>query len=81
MTGGNGVDKFLLAANSGTDSITDFEIGKDLLVLGNGLTFSQLAISQDSGATLIRFAKTGEILASLSGVYPSSISAGSFGVI
>ncbi len=81
LTGGKGVDKFLLSTNSGTDTITDFEVGKDFLVLGNGLTFSQLAISQDSGATLIRFAQTGEILASISGVSASSITAGSFGLI
>ncbi|MCC3505193.1 MAG: hypothetical protein JGK23_20905 [Microcoleus sp. PH2017_19_SFW_U_A] len=49
--------------------------------MGNGLTFSQLAISQDSGLTLIRFAQTGEILASISGVSPGSIAAGSFGLI
>ena len=81
LTGGNGVDKFLLSTNSGTDTVTDFEIGKDLLVLGNGLTFSQLAISQDSSSTLIRFAQTGEILASLNGVSASSISAVNFGLI
>ena len=81
LTGGMGADKFLLSTNSGTDTITDFEVGKDLLVLGNGLSFSQLAIVQDSGATLIRFAQTGEILASLSGVAASSISAVNFGLI
>ncbi|MBE9092565.1 putative Ig domain-containing protein [Tychonema sp. LEGE 07203] len=81
LTGGMGVDKFLLSANSGTDTIADFELGQDLLVLGSGLDFSQLAISQDSGATLIRFVQTGEILASLSGVSASSISAANFGLI
>ncbi|MEG4991383.1 Calx-beta domain-containing protein, partial [Microcoleus sp. B4-D1] len=81
LVGGMGVDKFLLSTNSGTDTITDFEVGQDLLVLGNGLSFSQLAIAQDSGATLIRFAQTGEILASLSGVSASSISAANFGLI
>jgi hypothetical protein len=81
LTGGARNDKFVLSTNSGTDTITDFEVGKDLLVLGNGLSFSQLAISQDSGATLIRFAQTGEILASLSGVSAGSIGAGSFGLI
>ncbi|MEG4405668.1 putative Ig domain-containing protein, partial [Microcoleus sp. MON2_D5] len=81
LIGGMGVDKFLLSTNSGTDTITDFEVGKDLLVLGNGLSFSQLAIAQDSGATLIRFAQTGEILASLGGVSASSISAVNFGLI
>jgi subtilisin family serine protease len=81
LIGGMGVDKFLLSTNSGTDTITGFEVGKDLLVLGNGLSFSQLAIVQDSGATLIRFAQTGEILASLTGVSASSISAANFGLI
>ncbi|WP_293348402.1 MULTISPECIES: DUF4347 domain-containing protein [unclassified Microcoleus] len=81
LIGGMGVDKFLLSTNSGTDTITDFEFGKDFLVLGNGLTFSQLAMSQDSGVTLIRFAQTGEILASISGVSAGSITAGSFGLI
>ena len=81
LIGGAGNDKFLLSTNSGTDTIADFEVGKDLLVLGNGLSLSQLAIAQDSGATLIRFAQTGEILASLSGVSASSISAGNFGLI
>ncbi|MEG4333342.1 FG-GAP-like repeat-containing protein [Microcoleus sp. AT9_A2] len=81
LIGGMGVDKFLLSTNSGTDTITDFEVGKDLLVLGNGLSFSQLAIAQDSGATLIRLAQTGEILASLAGVSASSISAANFGLI
>jgi Ca2+-binding RTX toxin-like protein len=81
LTGGMGADKFLLSTNSGTDTITDFEVGKDLLVLANGLSFSQLTIAQDSGATLIRFAQTGEILASLTGVSASSISAANFGLI
>jgi Ca2+-binding RTX toxin-like protein len=76
-----GVDKFLISTNSGTDTITDFEVGKDLLVLGNGLSFSQFAIAQDSGATLIRFAQAGEILASLSGVSANNISATNFGLI
>jgi Ca2+-binding RTX toxin-like protein len=81
LIGGMGVDKFLLSTNSGTDTITDFEVGKDLLVLGNGLSFSQLTIAQDSGATLIRFAQTGEILASLTGVSAIRISATNFGLI
>jgi Ca2+-binding RTX toxin-like protein len=81
LIGGRGVDKFLLSTNSRTDTITDFEVGKHLLVLGNRLSFSQLTIAEDSGATLIQFAQTGEILASLSGVSASSISAVNFGLI
>ncbi|MEG4166146.1 MULTISPECIES: S8 family serine peptidase, partial [unclassified Microcoleus] len=81
LTGGNGVDKFLLSTNSGTDTITDFEVGKDLLVLGNGLTFSQLSITQENSSTFIRLSATGEILASLNGVTASAIGVANFGSI
>ncbi|MEG4307513.1 S8 family serine peptidase, partial [Microcoleus sp. D3_18a_C4] len=81
LTGGNGVDKFLLSTNSGTDTITDFEVGKDLLVLGNSLTFSQLSITQENSSTFIRLSATGEILASLNGVTASAIGVANFGSI
>ena len=81
LVGDVGSDRFLLSTNFGIDTIDDFEVGQDLLVLGNGLIFSQLTIAEDSGATLIRFAQTGEILASLTGVSASSISAANFGLI
>jgi len=81
LVGEVGSDRFLLSTNSGIDTIDDFEVGQDLLVLGNGLTFSQLTIAEDSGATLIRLAQTGEILASLVGVSANSISAENFGLI
>jgi Ca2+-binding RTX toxin-like protein len=81
LAGDVGSDRFLVSINSGIDTIDDFEVGQDLLVLGNGLTFSQLTIAQDSGATLIRFAQTGEILAYLTGVSANSISAENFGLI
>ena len=78
LTGGNGNDKFLLAINSGTDIITDFEVGKDLLVLGSNLTFSQLSITQENSATFIRLSASGAILASLNGVSASQINAANF---
>ena len=81
LIGGLGSDRFLLSANSGIDTIIDFEDGKDLLRLDTGLTFSQLALTQNSGATLIRLAATGEILASLNGVSSSLISVADFGSI
>ncbi|MEZ2227324.1 MAG: S8 family serine peptidase [Microcoleus sp.] len=81
LTGGAGNDQFLLSTNSGIDTITDFEVGKDLLVLGSGLTFSQLSITQESSATLIRLSATGEILASLNGVTASAIGVANFGSI
>ena len=68
LTGGAGNDKFLVSANSGIDIILDFEDGKDLLSLSNGLTFSQLSITQENSSSFIRLSATGEILASLNGV-------------
>ncbi|MEG5241828.1 FG-GAP-like repeat-containing protein [Microcoleus sp. A6-D4] len=78
LIGGIGSDRFLLSANSGIDTIADFEDGTDLLTLASGITFAQLAIAQNGGATLIRLAATGEILASLNGVSSSLISAVDF---
>jgi hypothetical protein len=75
-----GVDKFLVSTNSGTDTITHFEVGKDLLVLGNGLSLSP-AIAHHSDPTLIQFAQTGEILPSHPGVSASSISTVNFGLM
>jgi len=40
-----------------------------------------LTIAEDRGATLIRFAQTGEILASITGVSAIRISAENFGLI
>ncbi|MEG4802837.1 FG-GAP-like repeat-containing protein [Microcoleus sp. ARI1-B5] len=81
LIGGLGGDRFLLSTNSGIDTIADFEDGKDLLTLANGITFSQLAIAESSGATLIRLAATGEILASLTGVSSSLIGVADFSSI
>jgi parallel beta-helix repeat protein len=81
LIGGAGFDRFLLSANSGIDIIADFEDGKDLLMLANGLTFEQLTITENSGATLIQFGQTGEIIAALNGVSASIISASDFSFI
>ena len=78
LIGMRGNDKFLLSTNSGTDIITDFEVGKDLLILGDGLTFSQLSITQENSSTFIRLSTNGEILASLNGVSASLINAADF---
>ena len=78
LTGGAGNDQFLLSANSSIDVILDFEDGKDLLSVGNGLTFSQLSITQENSSTFIRLSATGEILASLNGVSASLINAANF---
>ncbi|HIK53343.1 MAG TPA: DUF4347 domain-containing protein [Oscillatoriales cyanobacterium M59_W2019_021] len=48
ISGGAGADVFVLAANTGTDTIVDFEVGVDLLGLAGGLTFEQLTVTEIS---------------------------------
>ncbi|MDY7020709.1 MAG: alkaline phosphatase D family protein, partial [Cyanobacteriota bacterium] len=45
FSGGQGSDVFVLAIGEGTDTITDFEVGVDLIGLAEGLTFAELSIS------------------------------------
>jgi len=52
-----------------------------LLMLANGLTFEQLTFTENTGATLIQFGKTGEIIAALNGVSAIGISATDFRLI
>jgi len=79
LTGGDGNDRFLLSSNSGMDIILDFEDGKDLLSLGNNLTFSQLSFTQENSTTFIRSSVNGEILAALNGVSASLINVADLG--
>lgn len=73
ITGGNGNDTFVLALNDGTDTITDFAAGKDMIGLSGGLTFGSLSISMLDGNTLISAGE--ETLAQLLGVSGLSQSA------
>jgi Ca2+-binding RTX toxin-like protein len=73
MLGGSGFDRFVLTPGQGSDVISDFRKGEDLLSLTGGLTFAQLSISQGNGGTLIRIASSGEVLAILNGVQTSAI--------
>ena len=68
LIGGSGNDRFLLGADSGMDTILDFEPGKDAIALSRGLTASQLSITETNNNTLIRLTATGQILATLNNV-------------
>jgi Ca2+-binding RTX toxin-like protein len=48
ISGGQGRDRFVLTAGSAPNLITDLTKGEDLLVLGGGLTFAQLSITQNA---------------------------------
>ncbi len=76
LKGGSGSDRFVLAPNSGTDTILDFKDGTDAIVLSGGLTYEQLIITQGSNGTSIYLGS--DILATLENVQASLIDAGDF---
>jgi Ca2+-binding RTX toxin-like protein len=70
LIGGEGSDVFLLNPSFGSDLITDFRQGEDLIGLNSGLSFDQLSISSSNNETLITVTDTNELLAKLNGVTP-----------
>lgn len=85
MYGGNGRDLFVLAPDTGSDTIFNFVAGTDYLGLMNNLTFEQLTITQgtDTNAnnTLITKQETGELLATLVGVQANTLNMWDFSVL
>ena len=75
LTGGAGQDQFVLTPTSGSDLITDFTDGEDLIVL-DGLTFDQLTIDLSQNATFVKLGD--QVLATLNGVESSLITADDF---
>lgn len=58
LSGGAGRDVFILKANGGSDIVTDFEQGVDVIGLADGITFDQLefwgwTVESKSGASLV----------------------------
>ncbi len=78
IAGGTGSDRFFLATNNGSEIVTDFENGIDLIVMQTGLKFSQLSISQGSNATFISLASTGARLMTLNGISADAIGSEDF---
>lgn len=66
LYGGLGEDTFAIAPGDGTDSIRDFELGKDKIGLADELTFAQLSLGQRGNVALISFEN--EVLARVNGV-------------
>ncbi|PZO56276.1 MAG: hypothetical protein DCF15_09220 [Phormidesmis priestleyi] len=79
FSGAQGIDTFVLALGEGSDTITDFEVGTDLIGLAGGLSFGQISISQQNNQTAIAFAD--ETLAVLQGVSASLLGESSFTVV
>jgi lysophospholipase L1-like esterase len=83
LTGGGGADQFVLAPGQGWDTVTDFQLGKDLLVFANGLAYEQITIvsAGDFGANpkdALILDQNQQPLAVLIGVKPESLTSGNF---
>lgn len=79
LSGGTGSDTFVIAVGEGTDTITDFKIGKDLIGLANSLTFGQITKTQQGSNTLLT--ANNEVLAILNGVTVNSLNQSLFVVV
>jgi len=77
LIGGAGRDGFVIAPGFGVDSIRDYEVGIDRIVLGGGLNFDDLRLSsRGRDTTLIRAG--GDLLAVLDGVPSTDLSSADF---
>ncbi|MBD2104312.1 alkaline phosphatase [Leptolyngbya sp. FACHB-261] len=53
LTGGAGRDGFALVSDSGSDTINDFRLGEDFVVMTGSTTFEDLTFTQRGGSTVI----------------------------
>ncbi|MGF1677480.1 MAG: GDSL-type esterase/lipase family protein [Rivularia sp. (in: cyanobacteria)] len=76
LTGGGSSDNFVLASREGVDTITDFVVGEDYLVLSSGLNLQDITATQGTSNNLndTWISHKGETLALLTGVEAGSIS-------
>jgi hypothetical protein len=78
LTGGSGNDIFVLNSGQGFDVIADFTVGQDLIGLSGGLSFDQLAITQNTQGTIIKNILTREELGVMIGVSANAITSANF---
>ena len=81
LIGGTGTDRFMLGQDLGSETILDFQDGLDSIGLMGGLNFSQLSIVAENNSTLIRVTGSGQLLATLSNVPTSVITATDFALL
>jgi Ca2+-binding RTX toxin-like protein len=78
LIGGSGNDVFLLNPSFGSEIITDFRQGEDLIGLNSSLSFDRLSINSSNNETLITVKDTNELLAKLNGLTPGILTASDF---
>ncbi|MEM7061676.1 MAG: beta-propeller domain-containing protein [Cyanobacteria bacterium P01_B01_bin.77] len=82
MSGDSGSDLFIFGNGDGTDTILDFEVGRDLIGLVAGeLMFTDLTLTQDGANTLLGVTSSGEVLSILNGVQASALGESDFVVV
>ena len=81
LIGGTGNDQFILGQDLGSETILDFQYGLDSIGLIGGLNFSQLSIVGENNSTLIRVTGSGQLLATLTNVPATVITATDFAVL
>ncbi|MEG4277304.1 DUF4347 domain-containing protein [Microcoleus sp. MON1_C1] len=81
LVGGIGSNGFVLSASGGIDTIFNFTEGVDSIELVGGLDFNQLLLTETNGSTAIGLANSDQILAIVTGVQPSQLSAQSFSLL
>ncbi len=75
LTGGRGVDVFVFAADHGTNTITDFEDGTDVISLVGIASLSEVDISDGPGGATLSFLGT---TVTLTGIAASQLTAADF---
>jgi len=66
LIGGTGEDQFVLRRREGVDTIADFEVGVDQIVLGCGLTANNVRLFESGSNTLV-LTRTNELLGQIEG--------------
>jgi hypothetical protein len=81
LNGGAGRDLFWIGLGLGIETISDFTNGQDAIQLRGFFSFQELSISPENNGTLIKSARSGEVLAFLTGVAPNLLGPEDFRVL
>ena len=78
LWGGSGQDRFILRLDGSTNTLKDYQIGVDQFRFEDGLTFSQLSITQADRDTQIRYLGEPDVAVVLENTQASSLSPNDF---